>query len=144
MTDYVTICGRAQAKRCKCRSKRSGQRCRNPAMQNGCCAMHGGKSTGPRTAEGRAKIARVHTFHGRTTKQERLDTSNKQGEMRSLEDLMFALNMFPPGTERRRGRRPHGMTLTGKAYELFTEQTKQQKREIIQSLRDKLKAAQQE
>jgi len=112
-------------------------------MKNGCCAIHGGKSSG-QSPEGRAKIAKAHTVHGRETKEERLDTSNKLGEMRALEDLMFALNMFPPGTERRRGRKPHGMTLTGKAYELFTEQTKQQKREIIQSLRDKLKTVQQD
>ena len=137
MDDYITICGRTLAKRCKCTSKRSGQRCRNPAMKNGCCALHGGKSSGP-SPEGRAKIAKVHTVHGRETKEKRLDTSNKQGEMRALEDLMFALNMFPPGTEHRRGRKPHGMTLTGKAFELFTEQTKQQKREIIQSLRNEL------
>jgi hypothetical protein len=27
--------------------------------------MHGGKSTGPRTAEGKARVAAAHTKHGR-------------------------------------------------------------------------------
>ena len=34
-------------------------------MPNGRCRMHGGKSTGPRTAEGRERIRSAHTLHGR-------------------------------------------------------------------------------
>ena len=44
---------------------RSGLPCRAPAMKNGRCQMHGGKSTGPRTAEGMARMAAAHTTHGR-------------------------------------------------------------------------------
>jgi hypothetical protein len=47
-------------------STRSGDCCRQPAMRNGRCRMHGGLSTGPRTAEGRARCAaarRIHGFH---------------------------------------------------------------------------------
>jgi hypothetical protein len=33
-------------------------------MPNGRCRMHGGKSTGPRTPEGFANLARAHTTHG--------------------------------------------------------------------------------
>ena len=35
------------------------------AMANGRCRSHGGKSTGPRTPEGRARVARAHTTHGK-------------------------------------------------------------------------------
>lgn len=43
---------------------RAGGCCRQPAMQNGRCRMHGGLSTGPRTAQGRARCARVRLKHG--------------------------------------------------------------------------------
>jgi hypothetical protein len=33
-------------------------------MANGKCRMHGGASTGPKTAEGRARIAAARTIHG--------------------------------------------------------------------------------
>ena len=35
--------------RCHAKSKRSGQRCRNPAMPNGVCRMHGGNAGRPPT-----------------------------------------------------------------------------------------------
>jgi hypothetical protein len=43
---------------------RSGECCRQPAMKNGRCRMHGGLSTGPRTAEGRARCAAARRTHG--------------------------------------------------------------------------------
>ncbi len=32
------------------------------------CRLHGGLSTGPRTAEGKARVAAAHTKHGRRSK----------------------------------------------------------------------------
>jgi len=52
------------APRCGAKA-RSGLPCRAPAMKNGRCQMHGGKSTGPKTAEGMARMAAAHTTHGR-------------------------------------------------------------------------------
>ena len=51
------------ARRCGART-RSGECCRQPAMKNGRCRMHGGLSTGPRTAEGRARCAAARRIHG--------------------------------------------------------------------------------
>ena len=34
-------------------------------MPNGRCRMHGGKSTGPGTAEGIERIRKMRTIHGR-------------------------------------------------------------------------------
>ena len=51
------------APRCGART-RSGCACRAPAMQNGRCRMHGGKSTGPRTAAGMARMIAAKTTHG--------------------------------------------------------------------------------
>jgi hypothetical protein len=49
--------------RCGART-RSGGTCRSPAMRNGRCRMHGGKSTGPRTAEGLERMRQAKTKHG--------------------------------------------------------------------------------
>ena len=52
------------APRCGAKARRTGCACRAPAMANGRCRMHGGKSTGPRTPEGLASLARAGTRHG--------------------------------------------------------------------------------
>jgi ribosomal protein L32 len=43
---------------------RSGTGCKSPAMPNGRCRLHGGKSTGPRTVEGLERMRRANTRHG--------------------------------------------------------------------------------
>ncbi len=53
------------APRCGARRKRTGEPCRAPAMPNGRCHKHGGASTGPRSAEGMARLRRVPLRHGR-------------------------------------------------------------------------------
>src|SRR5438270_619007 len=42
---------------------------RAPAMPNGRCRLHGGKSTGPRTAEGLERCRRAKWKHGSYCKQ---------------------------------------------------------------------------
>jgi hypothetical protein len=51
------------APRCGART-RHNTCCAQPAMRNGRCRFHGGKSTGARTAAGRARCARAHRTHG--------------------------------------------------------------------------------
>ena len=43
---------------------RKGKSCRAPAMANGRCRMHGGKSTGPRTTEGLERSRKANWKHG--------------------------------------------------------------------------------
>jgi hypothetical protein len=43
---------------------RCGGSCRQPAMRNGRCRLHGGLSTGPRTAAGLARSCRARWKHG--------------------------------------------------------------------------------
>lgn len=50
--------------RCGAKARKTGEPCQSPAMSNGRCRMHGGASTGPRTAEGLARIAKAQTKHG--------------------------------------------------------------------------------
>lgn len=49
---------------CSGRSRRTGLPCKNLAMANGKCRFHGGKSTGPKTAEGRQRIVEANLVHG--------------------------------------------------------------------------------
>jgi len=57
-----------QAKKCGAKSKRNNHLpCKNAAMKNGRCRMHGGKSTGPKTEEGKKKAAAANLKHGRYT-----------------------------------------------------------------------------
>jgi len=51
------------APRCGART-RGGCSCRQPAMANGRCRLHGGLSTGPRTPEGRERCRRARLTHG--------------------------------------------------------------------------------
>ena len=51
------------AKRCGARA-RCGGACRQPAMANGRCRLHGGLSTGPRTPAGLARSRRARLTHG--------------------------------------------------------------------------------
>jgi hypothetical protein len=51
------------APRCGART-RAGCACRQPAMANGRCRFHGGKSTGPRTETGRARARSNRLVHG--------------------------------------------------------------------------------
>ena len=54
-----------------CNAKtRSGGGCKRFGnVKIGRCHLHGGKSTGPRTDKGRARIAAAHFKHGNRTKQ---------------------------------------------------------------------------
>ncbi|WP_084698597.1 HGGxSTG domain-containing protein [Muricoccus aerilatus] len=52
------------APRCGARA-RSGDPCCAPAMRNGRCRFHGGKSTGPLTTEGIERILIARMKHGR-------------------------------------------------------------------------------
>jgi hypothetical protein len=51
------------ARRCGART-RAGHGCGQPAMKNRRCRLHGGKSTGPRTAEGLERSRRARWVHG--------------------------------------------------------------------------------
>ena len=56
-------------KRCLAKTQR-GTECQRPAITGSArCRLHGGRSTGPRTEEGRARISAANTKHGRKTKE---------------------------------------------------------------------------
>ena len=66
MTNYTTLGGRVECTQCNALSKRTRQRYQAPAIKGKTkCRFHGGKSTGPRTKAGRARIAKAHPIHRR-------------------------------------------------------------------------------
>ena len=85
MTTFLTLGGRVECRQCNAKSKRTQQRCKAPAIKGKTkCRFHGGKSTGAKTAEGKARIAKAHTIHGRETRQKRLETSYMLAELYQL------------------------------------------------------------
>ena len=59
-----------QGMRCEART-RKGTLCQRPGNKiNGRCKLHGGRSTGPRTEDGVARLVASKITHGRTTKPE--------------------------------------------------------------------------
>ena len=101
-----TAGGRIRCLRCRAKSKRTGNQCGAPAMAGKfVCATHGGLSTGPKTAEGRARCAAAKTVHGNDTRQARRELSEGLTHLRALEDLARLLEMIsgprspgrPPG-----------------------------------------------
>lgn len=97
--------GRIRCRRCQAQSKRSGLQCKKPALAGkSVCDFHGGRSTGPRTQEGRQRIADAKTIHGDKSKAKREERSETSAHMRELEDVAWALDMMT-GT-RTRGRKP--------------------------------------
>ena len=71
------------AARCGAKTRR-GTQCKAPAMKNGRCRLHGGKSTGPRTPEGleRSKTARLR--HGLYSE----DFRKEKGDLKALSELL--------------------------------------------------------
>jgi hypothetical protein len=68
----------------KARKKNS---CQGPAMPNGRCRMHGGKSTGPRTPEGLERSRKARWIHGWYSREVR----ERLRENRRLRQALAAL-----------------------------------------------------
>ena len=66
----ITLPLAQSAPRCGART-RSGVACRSPAMPNGRCRLHGGKSTGPKTAEGLERMRQSKITHGNYSEENR-------------------------------------------------------------------------
>ena len=67
-----TAGGKITCLRCNAMSKRTRLQCGAPAIHGKSkCKTHGGRSTGPRTAEGLARCAQAKTIHGHETREKR-------------------------------------------------------------------------
>ena len=104
---HITLAGgRIRCLRCTAKSVRSGLQCAKPAMKSSRtqrCSHHGGWATGPKTAEGRQRIAQAHTIHGESTKVARQEYSKASAELSQLEDALHLLGLTT--APRTRGRK---------------------------------------
>jgi hypothetical protein len=94
MTSYTTLGGRVTCTQCDGLSKRTRQRCQAPAIKGRTkCKFHGGRSTGSRTPEGKARQIAANTIHGRETRAIREERSAKLAELYELEKEMRSMGM---------------------------------------------------
>jgi hypothetical protein len=80
----------SKAVRCGAKTRR-GTSCQCPAMRNGRCRLHGGLSTGARTAEGIERIRRAVTKHGRYSKRARAEREQYRELFRQFRQMLAAL-----------------------------------------------------
>ena len=91
-------------KRCLAKTRRSTP-CQKPAITGkGRCQLHGGRSTGPKTAEGLKRLAELNTVHGQRTKERRAEAkalaqANREiwAQLRERIALMIADGYLPRG-----------------------------------------------
>ena len=105
----ATAGGKIKCLRCTAMSKRSGEQCKKPALKTSRtqkCDFHGGRSTGPKTAEGKARQRAAVLKTGNYTKEAMEDRARSVRVLAGLEDAMYVLNMT--SMPRTRGRKPLG------------------------------------
>ena len=94
MTSYTTLGGRVTCTQCDGLSKRTRQRCQAPAIKGRTkCKFHGGRSTGSKTPEGKARQIEANTIHGRETRAIRKERSAKLAELYEIEKEMRSMGM---------------------------------------------------
>jgi hypothetical protein len=104
-----TAGGKIQCLRCTAKSSRTGVQCGRPALKSSktqVCQFHGARSTGPKTTEGKARIAAAHTVHGQETNAARAERSAGSARLSRIEDAMYLLEMT--SAPRTRGRKARG------------------------------------
>ena len=91
----ITAGGRIICNRCRATSKRTQQQCQAPAMSGkSVCRNHGGKSTGPKTIQGRQRCAEAKTVHGRETRAIRKERIQKLAELHALVDFVNSIGLL--------------------------------------------------
>ena len=88
----------------RCLAKtRQGTKCQRAAFKhNGCCAMHGGLSTGALTPEGLQRISEANLKHGRQTKDKLAAQRHAaavgrrvMGELKRIENAIINAGLMP-------------------------------------------------
>jgi hypothetical protein len=110
MEKYMRIASsKNECCRCTARSVRTGVQCGRPALKTSKtqkCQFHGGRSLGPKSDEGKLRLAGAHTVHGRETKLARAERSAISAKLKRIEDTMHLLGMTTAA--RTTGRKPRG------------------------------------
>ena len=107
---FVTLAGgRIRCLRCMAQSPRTKQQCGKPAMKSSRtqkCTHHGGRSTGPKTTEGKQRLREAHLVHGKYTKVTRANYAKDSANISMLEDSLHVLGLID--AKRRQGRKASG------------------------------------
>ena len=91
----LTLGGRIRCPRCQAKSKRTKQQCRSPAIRGKrVCRIHGGKSTGPKTEQGRNLCGAARTIHGRESRKIRAKRQQALAELKLLERMGRGVGVF--------------------------------------------------
>jgi hypothetical protein len=109
ISTLVTAGSKITCRRCTAMSKRSGEQCKKPALKSSRtqkCEFHGGRSTGPKTAEGKARQRAAVLKTGDYTKEAIEDMARSVRVLAGLEDAMYILDMTT--MPRTRGRKQLG------------------------------------
>ena len=105
MNQFFTLGGKVCCNQCQAQSKHSLSQCKKPAMKGKrVCLTHGGRSTGPRTEQGRQRCAEAKTIHGNETRKALKERGQAMRRLRALEDLGHALGLMQGA--RMPGRKP--------------------------------------
>ena len=91
----LTAGGRITCRQCQAKSRRTQLQCQAPAIKGkNVCRTHGGRSTGPKTPEGRQRCAEAKTVHGKDTRAKRAQNAAASAKLNYLRDLGNLLGMF--------------------------------------------------
>ncbi len=102
---FRTAGGHILCVQCQATAKSTRQQCRRPATKGKrMCKLHGGKSTGPKTAQGRQRCAEARLVHGQETTTMRKERRLASARLAVLEWASHALGFMHGG--RTRGRKP--------------------------------------
>ena len=92
-----------QGERCLAKT-RKGTPCQSPAFKhNGKCRLHGGRSTGPKTEEGRRMISEANLTNGKFNKEKLQQRKNAaavgkrvMAELNSIEQRLIEAGLYDP------------------------------------------------
>jgi len=105
--NLITAGARIQCLRCQATSKRTKLQCGRPALKGkSVCNFHGGKSTGPKSQEGKKRSRQAHIKSGDFTKDSRLRQNRALLNLAYIEDMMHELKIT--SADRTRGPKPTG------------------------------------
>ena len=123
----LTASGRICCLRCTAKSTRTKLQCGRPALKvskTQKCQFHGGRSTGPKTEQGRSRIAQANLKHGQDTRASIQKSSQVKAKLLQLEDIMYLYGMTT--APKTRGRKPLGY---------IPVRTKEQARQLMLQLK---------
>jgi hypothetical protein len=104
----ITAGGKIRCRRCKAQSSRTKLQCAKPSLKGkAVCQFHGGRSTGPKSKEGKDRIRAAHWKHGEETQKAKVERSEKSVMFRYLNDIGNHIGLFYKKLKTR-GRPPSG------------------------------------